>query len=96
MRFNDGNSNPGYDGDSINLERGSNSLEKNVESSDSKEPVYWEIPDKKKNAYFEVDSADSNSGYQELNNVNRTSSTLYGKMNSFVHPYEVNLAQSEV
>lgn len=64
------------------------SLEEHVDRSDSKDPVYCVIPEKGVN--------DSGSHYQKLNIANRSSSTLYGKLNSLVYPYEVNLDQSEV
>ena len=75
-----------------------NSLEDDVSSSRSEEPVYCEIPEQKGNAYVncDADSAGSNSGYQELNTADMTSNTPYAKINSYVHPCGVKLAQSEV
>ena len=81
-RYDGGQSNKGFHGDNIQLEkRESNSLEEHVERSDSKDPVYWTTPEKRANAgiKFDVDSADSNSHYQKL-----------------VHPFEVNSDKSEV
>lgn len=77
--------------------RESNSSEEHMERSNSKDPVYCEIPERKANAgsNFDVDSADSDSRYQKINIANRSSGTLHGKINSLV-PYEVNLDQSEV
>ena len=67
-------------------------------SSDSNEPEYCEIPEKKEDTYINSDvvSAESKSHYQELNIANRTSSSLYGKLNSSNLPYEVNCAQSKL
>ena len=94
-RFKGGCSNQGFDRD--NFQRESASLEGDVESSDSKEPVYWEIQNKRGIQHnSDVVSADSKSHYQELNIANRTSSTLYGKLNSSHCPHEVNCAQSKV
>ncbi|XP_067018332.1 uncharacterized protein [Acropora muricata] len=79
-RYDGGQSNKGFHGDSIQLEkRESNSLEEHVERSDSKDPVYWTIPEKRANAgiKFDVDSADSSSHYEKLNIANRSSSNLY-------------------
>ena len=98
-RFTSGESNPGFHEDSIRLKKSDfNSLKDDVESSRITEPVYCEIPEQKGDAYVncDVDSADSNSGYQELNTADMASNNPYAKINSFVHPYDVNLAQSEV
>ena len=97
--FASGESNPGFHDDSIRLKKSeSNSLEDDVSSSRSEEPVYCEIPEQKGNAYVncDADSAGSNSGYQELNTADMTSNTPYAKINSYVHPCGVKLAQSEV
>ena len=62
-----GESNAGFHEGSIRLKKSeSNSLEDDVSSSRSEEPVYCEIPEQNGNAYVncDADSADSNSGYQ--------------------------------
>ena len=78
--------------------RESNSSEEHIERSNSKDPEYCEIPEKKEKASLnlDVDSADSSSHYQKLNITNRSSDTLYWKLNSLVHPYELKIDTSEV
>lgn len=94
----DGHSNPGFVGENIDLKKKGSSLGEDTESSDSIEPVYCTIPEKKQNTYenFDAVAGDSKSQHQALNTANGISSALYARINNSDRPDEITLTHTEV